>query len=76
MYVGPLAKALGSIDIAWLVGLIVSGVVYYLLSRSIDLVREETVIQGIENESPHYTTGEKKKARRAAPLVSKTTFGR
>ncbi len=75
VYVGPLAKALGSIDIAWLVGLIVSGIVYYLLSRSIDLAREERVIQDIETTSPHYTTGEKK-AHRAAPLVSKTTFGR
>ena len=75
VYVGPLAKALGSIDIAWLVGLIVSGLVYYVLSRSIDLKREEVVIQEIEKTCPHYTTGEKK-AHRATPLVSKTTFGR
>jgi hypothetical protein len=58
VYVGPLAKALGSIDIAWLVGLIVSGVAYYVLSRSIDLKREEAVIQHIEKISPQFTTGD------------------
>jgi cytosine/uracil/thiamine/allantoin permease len=58
VYVGPLAKALGSIDIAWLVGLIVSGVAYYWLSRSIDLKAEEVVIQHIEKTCPQYTTGD------------------
>ena len=42
VYVGPLAQAIGSIDIAWLVGLIVSGLAYYWLSRSIDLKCEES----------------------------------
>lgn len=59
VYVGPLAKALGSIDVAWLVGLIVSGLAYYWFSRSIDLQREETVILHIEKTSPHYTTGDR-----------------
>lgn len=59
VYVGPLAKALGSIDVAWLVGLIVSGLVYYWFSRSIDLQREETVILHIEKTSPHYTAGDR-----------------
>ena len=58
VYVGPLAKALGSIDIAWLVGLIVSGLVYYWLSRSIDLQREESIIQHIEHSAAQYTPGE------------------
>jgi hypothetical protein len=31
---GPIAKHLSSIDISWIVGLIVSGGVYWLLSRS------------------------------------------
>lgn len=59
VYVGPLAKALGSIDVAWLVGLIVSGLVYYWFSRSIDLQSEETVILHIEKTSPHYTAGDR-----------------
>jgi nucleobase:cation symporter-1, NCS1 family len=40
---------LNGIDIAWLVGLIVSGGVYYLLSRSLDLAREESVIRQIDS---------------------------
>jgi NCS1 family nucleobase:cation symporter-1 len=39
-YVGPAAKALGGVDIAWLVGLVVSGVVYWLCARSLDLSAE------------------------------------
>ena len=75
VYVGPLAKALGNIDIAWLVGLIVSGLVYYWLSRSIDLKNEEAVIQGIELTHPHFTTGDKA-AMPLAPLSGITNFGR
>ncbi|MFW0756827.1 purine-cytosine permease family protein [Pseudomonas sp. H11T01] len=75
VYVGPLAKALGNIDVAWLVGLIVSGLAYYWLSRSIDLKHEEAVIQSIEKTCPHYTTGDKKPSR-PAPLLSEKTFGR
>lgn len=57
VYVGPLARLIDSVDMAWLVGLIVSGVAYYLLCRSIDLGREEAVIRHIEQHSPQYTTG-------------------
>ena len=42
-FTGPLAKALGGIDLAWVVGLVVTGVVYWLLSRSIDLAAERRV---------------------------------
>lgn len=35
-YVGPLAEQLGGVDIAWLVGLAVTGAVYFALSRDID----------------------------------------
>lgn len=75
VYVGPLARALGSIDIAWLVGLIVSGLAYYWLSRSLDLKREESVIQNIEKTCPHYTTGDTKASCTASQLGEKT-FGR
>ncbi|WP_175872593.1 cytosine permease [Burkholderia sp. BCC0397] len=44
VFVGPFARMLGGVDIAWLVGLIVSGGVYWLLSRSLDLDRERSVI--------------------------------
>ncbi|MCY1385048.1 hypothetical protein D9M69_733770 [compost metagenome] len=34
-------------DIAWLVGLLVSGLTYYILSRSLDLESERRVIDAI-----------------------------
>ena len=44
-YTGPAARALGGIDVGWLVGLIVSGAIYWLLCRSLDLSREEEAIR-------------------------------
>ena len=37
IYTGPAARALGGVDIGWLVGLIVSGGVYRILSRSLNV---------------------------------------
>ena len=39
-YVGPVANALGGVDISFAVGLIVSGGLYFILSRSLDLTDE------------------------------------
>ena len=39
-FVGPAAKALGEVDIAFMVGLLVSGVVYVVLTRSLDVSGE------------------------------------
>ena len=39
-YTGPAAAALGGVDLAWLVGLVVSSVAYLLLSRSLNLDAE------------------------------------
>ena len=47
IFVGPLARLLDGVDIAWMVGLLVSGLVYYVLSRSIDLAYERRVIDAI-----------------------------
>jgi nucleobase:cation symporter-1, NCS1 family len=58
VYVGPLARMIGSVDMAWLVGLIVSGVAYYIACLTLDLEREERVIRHIEKTSPWFTTGE------------------
>ena len=81
VFVGPLAKALGNIDVAWLVGLIVSGLTYFWLSRSIDLNHEERVIQDIEQTHPHYSTGDPGAAVMPmpvplVPLVSETSIWR
>jgi purine-cytosine permease-like protein len=40
-YIGPLAKKIDNVDIAWIVGLIVSGGVYWWLTRSLDVQAEE-----------------------------------
>jgi purine-cytosine permease-like protein len=39
-FVGPAAKALGEVDIAFMVGLLVSGVVYVVLTNSLDVSGE------------------------------------
>ena len=43
VYVGPAARALGGVDVGWLVGLLVSGAVYAVMSRSVDPAREAIV---------------------------------
>ncbi len=44
VYVGPAAQALGGVDVGWLVGLLVSGLLYAWLSRSIDPAREALAV--------------------------------
>ncbi|MNN73291.1 hypothetical protein D3C81_1893980 [compost metagenome] len=48
---------IGSLDMAWLVGLIVSSVAYYVLCLSLDLKKEEALIRQIEKASPQFSTG-------------------
>jgi len=48
VYMGPLARALGGVDVGWLVGLVVSGGVYYALSRNLDAGRERAAIDDSE----------------------------
>ncbi len=45
VYTGPAARALGGVDVGWLVGLIVSGGIYGVLCRSLDLAREQGSIE-------------------------------
>ena len=49
-YTGPLAEQLSGVDVAWLVGLGVSGVVYLLLTRSLDLSRERAAEASSDRE--------------------------
>ncbi|WP_218014525.1 purine-cytosine permease family protein [Mycolicibacterium palauense] len=44
-FVGPAAAAMGEVDIAFVVGLLVSGVVYVALTRSLDLSQERAMIE-------------------------------
>jgi nucleobase:cation symporter-1, NCS1 family len=44
LYTGPVARAMGGIDIGWLVGLAVSGAIYLAASRSIDQAQEAQAV--------------------------------
>jgi NCS1 family nucleobase:cation symporter-1 len=50
MYTGPAARALGGVDVGWLVGLGVAGGAYLLLSRSLDISQENAAIQQSESD--------------------------
>lgn len=49
VYTGPAARALGGVDVGWLVGLIVSGGVYLALTRSLDVAQEAGAIRESED---------------------------
>ena len=49
VYTGPAARALGGVDVGWLVGLLVAGGAYLLLCRSLDVSRESDAVR--ESES-------------------------
>jgi NCS1 family nucleobase:cation symporter-1 len=48
-YTGPVAKQISEVDISWIVGLLASGLCYWLLSRSMDVRAEEAAVR--ESES-------------------------
>ncbi|MBX9885106.1 MAG: cytosine permease [Novosphingobium sp.] len=50
LWTGPAAKALGGVDIAWLIGLIVAAVVYMLASRGFSAASEEDAIAASDAE--------------------------
>jgi len=50
-YTGPFpAHVSNGVDYSWLVGLVVSGTVYWVLSRSLDLTREKAAIEASDRE--------------------------
>jgi nucleobase:cation symporter-1, NCS1 family len=49
VYTGPAARALGGVDVGWLVGLIVSGGSYWLLCGSLDLSSEASAVERSES---------------------------
>jgi purine-cytosine permease-like protein len=50
VFEGPVAKALGDVDISWAPGLLVAGLAYYLLMRNVDLSKEAPAIAASEAE--------------------------
>jgi purine-cytosine permease-like protein len=49
-YTGPLASQLNSVDISWIVGAVVTAVVYLLLTRNVDLSTEEVAVAASERQ--------------------------
>jgi nucleobase:cation symporter-1, NCS1 family len=49
-YTSPMAEKFNGIDTAWIVGLLVGGILYYVLSRSMDLQAEQSAIALSEEE--------------------------
>lgn len=65
-YTGPASEAMGGIDLAWLVGLIVSGGAYMIMSRSLDLASEAPAIAQSEADLRRLT-GDQTPEGRAVP---------
>ena len=55
-FTGPLAKDLNSVDISWIVGAIVTGTVYLLLTRNLDTSAEQAAIERGDAELRSMTT--------------------
>ena len=49
-YTGPLAKHLNSVDVSWMVGLVVTAVAYYLLTRDLDVSREADAVAASDQQ--------------------------
>src|SRR3984957_6080149 len=59
VYTGPAARALGGVDVGWLVGLIVSGASYLALCRSLDVSKESAAIAESERALRRFAKGGK-----------------
>src|SRR5215218_9226865 len=57
IWTAPLGNLLQGIDVAWLVGLLVSGTTYYVLSRSLDVEAEMDEVRASEQELEGDPTG-------------------
>ena len=49
-YTGPLAEKLNSVDIAWIVGAIVTAIVYLAMTRNLNTSAEESAIKDSEQQ--------------------------
>jgi nucleobase:cation symporter-1, NCS1 family len=56
VYTGPAARALQGVDVGWLVGLIVSGGVYFLLSRGLNTSNERNAIRESDQQLQRLAT--------------------
>jgi nucleobase:cation symporter-1, NCS1 family len=49
-YTGPFAKDINSVDISWIVGAVVTGIAYWLLTRNFDPESERAAIEASDRE--------------------------
>jgi purine-cytosine permease-like protein len=49
-YTGPFAKDLNSVDISWIVGVVVTGIAYWILTRNLDVEAERSAIAQSDRE--------------------------
>jgi NCS1 family nucleobase:cation symporter-1 len=49
-YTGPFAKDLNSVDIAWIVGAVVTAIAYWILTRNLDVEAERSAIEESDRE--------------------------
>jgi purine-cytosine permease-like protein len=49
-FIGPLAEDLNGVDISWIVGAVVTGVAYWLLTRNLDVAAEQAAIDRSDAE--------------------------
>ncbi|MBY8821926.1 purine-cytosine permease family protein [Sphingomonas colocasiae] len=50
LYEGPIASMLGGADISWIVSLVVTGLLYYLIKRNSPAVPERMILDGVNRE--------------------------
>jgi purine-cytosine permease-like protein len=55
-FTGPIAEQISNVDIAWIVGLLVSGLLYLLLTRNVDVREEQAAIASSEAQLAAATT--------------------
>jgi NCS1 family nucleobase:cation symporter-1 len=55
-FTGPIAEQISNVDIAWIVGLLVSGLLYLLLTRNVDVRDEQAAIASSEAQLAAATT--------------------
>jgi purine-cytosine permease-like protein len=55
-FTGPIAKQISSIDLAWIVGLAVSAIVYIALTRSMDVRAEQRAVESSDAQLAGATT--------------------
>lgn len=68
VYTGPAAEMLGGVDVGWLVGLLVSGILYFVQCRSLNLAVEAPFIAQSERDLLSLTGSDATPEEQAVPF--------